>query len=817
MNRFLATQLIRYCLLFGASSFFLTTGVASAQVAMSGTSKSTLDYNWSATPKDDLSQPGAKTINLPDCNAGVTGTEPEYWIYISGQGTAEAVEVTGGTCSGNGAAGTLQFTTAKSHPGGYSVGSASSGLQEALIAARFMPPEQGIRSQVGKVTVSPGEFNLYARVSIRSSSTTVDFSGSIVDCWMDDICIYAGDPTNSGKFLDITLISPRGRPMVAGGQHPFLEVNAQKTRVFNISTRVGVKGGSFSSYVQVDDDQAFLLDGADTSAGQTYGTDGVLCNATTCNPIIYAPGGGKTWAVGWLKNLNLSLGCAANGIDWESGNSLRVTDSVIQGYPQYAVRAGLAHGGYQGLTTENIYGEIGNCKNPAGNIGEAGIIAQGGTVVTHGGLGLPGAAPVYARTGKTEYRYYIVARSAKFGASNALYAGKALTDGSGPITITIPDIPGAASFDLLRVPYTAAMAPRLQTPNGTGDYAVVTGVFRNSACNEGICTFTDNQSPLSSYAVPAITYFPLLTYWPGNVVLGALKDIDSPYAAATLLTDGMPDNVVSVLGSLAPAVTAAHCNPSAEWTPIIAVCSSTAFWDAQPAIMLPVKRTNDGGTYVNQKGKTNYGTLGTGPGHIITLSDSNFEKTVATANNRPGNDANDSFIGYDQRNPLPKNVGISFGAPISLSNYIANVGDGTNWLERLTASQKAFRVPVTVNSQITSTLATGTPPLAVASTTPVPNLTLSNHPEVQSCGTTNNCSAHALTNGQIVFGTITLAGNSGAVTGFKPGFTNANSFQCTASDKTSASNAANAVASSANSITVNGKSGDVIAYVCVGN
>ena len=88
--------------------------------------------------------------------------------------------------------------------------------------------------------------------------------------------------------------------------------------------------------------------------------------------MIYAPGG-KTWAVGWVKHLNMSLGCDSNGIDWESGNSLRVTDSVIQGYPQYAIRAGVAYGGYQGLTTENVYGEIGGCKNPVGNIGEAGL------------------------------------------------------------------------------------------------------------------------------------------------------------------------------------------------------------------------------------------------------------------------------------------------------------------------------------------------------------------------------------------------------------------------------------------------------------
>jgi hypothetical protein len=789
---------------------------AQSQDAVSTDLRYSSDYWWSITPSDDLTQAGAKTVSLSACPPGVRGNEPEYWIYVSGTGTAEPVKVTGGTCSGDGAAGTLQFATMNSHPPGYTVGSASSGLQEALIAARFAPGNPTPLPQPRKVIVSPGEFNAHARVSIRARNITVDFSGSIIDCWMDDTCIFVGDPVHSG-YLDISLINPRGRPMVVGGQHPFLEVNAQKTRVFNVSTAVGAKGGSFSSYVQVDDDQSFLLDGLDTVAGQTTGTDGVICNATTCNPVIYAPGG-KSWAVGWLKHLNLSLGCAANGIDWESGNSLRVTDSVIQGYSQYAVRGGLAYGGYQGLTVENVYGEIGSCKNPAGNIGIAGIVVQGGTVVTHGDLGLPGAAPLFANTGKIEYRYYIVARSAKFGASNPLYAGSARTDGLGPITITTPDIAGATSFDLLRVTYTAAGNPRLQTPNGTGEYAVITGVFRNSACENQVCRFTDNQTPLSSYTVSRPRYFPLLRFWPGDVILGSAGDSNSPTSprAAVLVADATPNDVISVLGPISPAVSATYCNTVSAWSPLIAVCLGSSFFDAQPAIMLPVKRADDGGLFTNLKGKTNYGTLGTGPSHIITLSDSNFEKTVATANNRPNNDGNDAFIGYDQHVAAPSKVGISFGAPVSLSNYIGNAGDGTNWLERLTANLKSFRVPISTNSQITSTIGTGTPPLTVASTTPVPNLTLSNHPEVQSCGATVNCSTQKLTNAQIVFGTVTLTGASATVHGLNPGFTNT-SFQCTASDKSSAANWANAVALSANSIRINGKAGDVISYICVGN
>jgi len=241
------------------------------------------DFAWSQSPGNNLSTAGAQMVSLTQCPLGVSANEPQYYVYISGTGTAEAALVTGGTCAGNGLAGTLQFTTANSHPPGYVVGSASGGLQEALIAARFIPSNPAGTSQSGKVIVPPGELKLYARVSIRASNITVDFSGSIVECWMNDTCLYVGDPASSTSYADITLVNPRGRPTITNGVAPFIEVNAQKTRLFNVATRLPVTGGTFGSLVQVDDDQAFLLDGLDTSLGgrpalRQHG----LCSGSVC-------------------------------------------------------------------------------------------------------------------------------------------------------------------------------------------------------------------------------------------------------------------------------------------------------------------------------------------------------------------------------------------------------------------------------------------------------------------------------------------------------------------------------------------------------
>jgi hypothetical protein len=287
--------------------------------------------------------------------------------------------------------------------------------------------------------------------------------------------------------------------------------------------------------------------------------------------------------------------------------------------------------------------------------------------------------------------------------------GNAMSNGSGSIAVTVPDIPGAGTFDLLRV--TLALDNREQAPYGNGDYAVFTAVPRTSVCANGACTFSDTQVSPHSYTVAPPTYFPLLTFWPGNLVLGANQDSSDPFSAATAEVDTVGSSVVSVLGTVAPAISAVNCAAATSWTPIWATCTGSTFppsnFPLQGALVLAVKPNRDGGNGLNWKGRLNFSSLGTAPGHIITLSDSNFQKTVASGNNRPANDPQDAFIGYDQGDGSPLNIGISLGAPKSISNYIGNVGDGTNWKERLTTTQKTFAVPVVIKGGSTLTVGSG--------------------------------------------------------------------------------------------------------------
>src|SRR5437016_737076 len=282
------------------------------------------------------------------------------------------------------------------------------------------------------------------------------------------------------------------------------------------------------------------------------------------------------------------------------------------------------------------------------------------------------------------------------------FAGKALSNGTGNITVTAPDITGANFFDLLRV--TPVPNFREQAPFGTGNYAVATNVLRSSACSNGVCTFTDTQSALQSYTVATPTYFPLLDFWPGNLVLGANQDSSSPLSGARAWLQSVPSNVVAVQGTVAPAVISTSCDAIAGWTPTWISCyasmAPSTFFE-QGAFLMAVKPNQDAGQKTNLKGRLNFSTLGTGPGHIITLSDSNFQKTIATANNPPSNDANDAYVGYDQGDGNPANIGITLGAPKSVSQYIANAGDGTNWLERLTANLKEFKTNVQMDGALT--------------------------------------------------------------------------------------------------------------------
>lgn len=671
--------------------------------------RSATDLNWRQSPSSALNSPGRNSVTLDPCPLGVIAAEPWYYVYISGSGTPEAVRVTGGTCKGDGHPGTLEFTTVNPHPSGYVVGSASSGVQEASIAARFTPTNPTGISQSGKVVIPPGEYDVFAPISIRATNQTIDFAGSILNCYTpNDACLFVGDHGPSSSFGNVTLLSPRGRPMVVAGTKPFIEVNAQQTRLYNVSTRWPPKGGSFGSYVQVDDDQAFMLDGLDTAGGRA-----VTCNPSYCGAFITAPGPFNRWsAVGWLKHLDLSLQCAGKGVEWLSGNGLRISDSVIQGWSVFGVRVSDQRGGYGGFISENVYYEASpSCKDysPLGNVGSTGILAEG-VHVKLSGLAANGASGVFpnwgAQSGSHDWLYWVVPVHSKFGEGVPLPAGHALMNGSGSVTGMFPRIAGASSYKILKMDWDLhSVRPY---PEGTGKYLVTT--VQQGSCATLTCQFIDNGGELSSYTNAAEDlstnfYMPRLDFWPGAIVISPLADMSTasysdfaPPLQADVLGAGaivstVPPGAVTgaanvLIGSVATPPAAA--NLEALQTNGTGGIPGATILKAANGLQTPES---------GHKGRLNFGHRGQTAGFtpLITLGDSNWGKTWATANHRPAADANDLDLGYEG------NIDISYSrAQNEAREYIGKLPDG-NPQEKLTAAAKTFNVPVTINGNLTVT------------------------------------------------------------------------------------------------------------------
>jgi hypothetical protein len=673
--------------------------------------RSATDLNWRQSPSASLNSPGRNSVTLDPCPPGVIAAEPWYYVYIAGTGTPEAVRVTGGTCKGDGHPGTLDFTTVNPHPSGYVVSSASAGVQEASIAARFIPTNPTGVSQSGKVVVPPGEYDVFAPISIRASNQTIDFTGSILNCYTpDDACLFVGDHGPSSFFDNVTLITPRGRPMVVASTKPFVEVNAQQTRIYNLSTRWPPKGGSFGSYVQVDDDQAFMLDGLDSSLGGRA----VTCNPSYCGAFISAPGPFNRWsAVGWLKHLNLSLQCAGKGVEWLSGNGLKISDSVIQGWSVFGVRVSNQRGGFGGFISDNVYYEASpSCTDasPLGNVGSAGILAEG-IQVKISGVANNGASGVFpnwgANSGSHTWLYWVVPVHATYGDGVPLPAGYARTNGSGSITGTYPRIAGASSYKILKIDWDGRSTPR-PYPEGTGNYLVTT--VQQTSCAILTCQFTDAGAALKPYTniggeLSTNAYMPRLDFWPGAIVIGPSGDMST-----ASYSDFAPPLQADVLGigaivSTIPAgaVTGqAHSLIGTSATPPAAANLEALHTNGAGPVpgATILKAANSLQTAENGlKGRLNFGPHGrtTGFTPLITLADSNWGKTWATGDHRPIADANDLDMGYENGPEV-----FYSRAQNEIRQYVGKVPDGSPQ-EQLTATAKTFSVPVNIKGDLTLT------------------------------------------------------------------------------------------------------------------
>jgi len=804
-------------------------------------------YNWpTQTPNVTLMHGVQATLTLSPCPAGLVAPFTRIWIADGGK--SEAVALSATQCALQGTdQDSITFTPMNDHTAGqYTLGPASQGIQEAINAANSV--STNFPNQLGKVIIPPGDYTAKARVSILGNKQYIDANGAVLTCTMADTCVFVGDTGSSNTTWDVTIDGLLVRPGLAPGiplaKFPAIEDNGMHTTLRGIGTRDPSSAGPvFFTIIQVDNDQAAVIEKFDPSRTQGW----AHCGTDWCSVAIYGPGPfGTNAGVIWVKDSNISGQCAFNGIDNQDANTLRVSDTIVQGYPQFGIRA-VGSNTNAAATLDNVYMEVGDCTNPLG-LGIAGFISEGFTSVMHS-TEPAGVLPQLMNTGSTTtYVYYVVVHGTPKGGVagiSAPYLVGYASFGSVIFNVTVnwPQLGSngttGISYDLLRQTLPTGATPGSGAPYGTGAFAVATGITGN--CSNGVC-FAVDSGTLSTYTVTSpSTFAPALTFWPGSVILTELTDSGTTnggeprlYADIVGLSTSISlGGFVNSYGANVPTVFAHQCSSLGGWSSIWMSCAAgdsvSSNFPAVGALLLQSGGVFNGGHNANLKGRLNF-LLPSGdmPGtHLITLADSNPAKTLATPGHRPFNDANDTWIGLDNANLGVSSFQLAFGAPVSISSYIGNIGDNTSWLERLTGGTsplKSFQVPITTNSQIRSTLQTSStlPPFSVQSTVPVQTLVVANHPTLQNCGTTGTCSSGGFTtpNGQIVFGTLALSNGSATLMGISPPFHLQTSFNCVANDVTNLANAVKAVPASASSVTFTGtgsNNNDTISYMCVGS
>jgi hypothetical protein len=301
-------------------------------------------YNWSQSSSGTI-MPGQNVITLTPCPAGILAPmsgsvfqpNTELWLQ-GGGGSAEAVLVTStNTCPlEGGPSGTVTFVAVNRHTG-YTIGSASSGIQEAINAANFTTNNNNSSNpspQNGLVVIPPGEYTVNARITVLGNRQYLAGSGAILTCNMLDACLFIGDYNNSNLTSDVTIDGLSFRPGGPGDTFTMVEDNGQHSTIRNIrgqnTTATAAPFPRFNSMLQVDNDQSTVVDGLDAntypttvSGASSWASCAPSGTYTSCSSIVQgannAVNGNANASVIWIKNSALDAGCSANGVDLGTG------------------------------------------------------------------------------------------------------------------------------------------------------------------------------------------------------------------------------------------------------------------------------------------------------------------------------------------------------------------------------------------------------------------------------------------------------------------------------------------------------------------
>src|SRR5208282_5754476 len=183
----------------------------------SDSQNATTALSWKQTVSGSLTAGSPAIVKLTPCPMGVDTTSGAgYQVLLSGGGNSETVNVVtaAGGCISGASSGTITFTPFFSYAAAYSIGSASSGIQETLNAACGTDPTPWKNSQCN-VTVpanGPGypvsalaTYNVYGTIYFHSNQSVLHGYGVSLNCLGRGACLQIGNRMSSNDCTDNTV------------------------------------------------------------------------------------------------------------------------------------------------------------------------------------------------------------------------------------------------------------------------------------------------------------------------------------------------------------------------------------------------------------------------------------------------------------------------------------------------------------------------------------------------------------------------------------------------------------------------------------
>ncbi len=504
--------------------------------------------------------------------------------------------------------------------------------------------------------------------------------------------------------------------------------NGMNTHLTDISYDKVGDGGNFNNFFDLWDDENATIDHFNNNAISL--NNGVNWTGS----FVFSAGNqgsrGQMAPVITLRDSTITANFS-NGVTVYNSNGLYVENTVLQATGPWQVYASNSTGNYQGAYLKNIYSEsstalnpISPARSPFAGTGVAGLIA--GMTSGAGGFAIAGAGGVLGAfptggSGGTQYSYFIVVNDmpvndkSPSSHTSPMQILNYRSTGSDSIPVRWPRVANGTdviTYDVLRAATPVGIGSAYPSyGNCNGGTTTSCGYVAHGLpqCAGLVCTYTDSGSAVpQSYVVPQGNYAGNLIFWPGSIVSvnkSVTVDVEHPNGVGV----GLNNNPLQAAGRCSDY---GQASPGGYTACYASVTTANNSVPDQAATLM----TDGGGGQTLSKGRLNFGSspwVALEPHHIITLVDSQSGLTRGTIGYRPPASANDVWIGTDvPASGVGLNVGqLAFGAPVSITNYIGATGDGvhTNWLERLTAKQETFAVPVKITEGNSFTLGDGSP------------------------------------------------------------------------------------------------------------